>query len=681
MKNILNAILLAAAAPLCALAQDNYSGEVTLRAVDLNTRGNQGQVREYENKQYDYAEGDLQLNANGKAASLDLFLEGLNSSEESGFFRLNAGKRLTLTGKLENLTHRQAFVPYVTVMNGQYVTPLLTYTLFNSHKSTATQSNLTNDNDMLFKRTETELKAVLAGSERQDQKIMASFWQEYERGNSFGKYSGASGVPAGALGNQVRTVDVDRRTTDLTVGIGQGVGEGAFSADFTRREYQDDSDVFVTSRAVTGMRLPIQVAKPEIGDTKMDLVDVRFRGTIGEKLPITGLLSSRIRDNSKNGFETRAYTANLASAYKLSSKARLNMRVYGRASSVRENPDYRVTEFGTTSGQYQNRTGAYLITDGIDRYNLAGELKGRYDWSDNLGFNAGVKYANNYRRFADHYTYEFDRDATYEDGTFISSNTQHSGVAVHEEKTSVSAGFEAALPWDISLEGGYNGTFANKAVFEGLPTETHSVDSGFSVPLPYNLAVNGSAGYTKEKNFKASMSDARMEQTVYQGGLNWEGFKVLTVGADYSYDRTSYRSIGYFSESNNVNNNWVINLMREPNMMYRFENQVYGYHMTAKLPYGFRLRGNASYTMSKGKAPVMLDNFTIGTAYNANGVNLTDLNPSDTRITSGRIALDYDYADWLAASVGFRQDEWYDNVITSNNGRYKAVDLSVTARF
>lgn len=673
MKNILNAILLAAAAPLCALAQDNYSGEVTLRAVDLNTRGNQGLVREYENKQYDYAEGDLQLSANGKAASLDLFLEGLNSSEESGFFRLNAGKRLTLTGKLENLTHRQAFVPYVTVMNDLYVTPLVTVAI-GTHSIAAAQSNLSTDNNMLFKRTESELKAVVSGSERQDQKITASFWQEYERGNTVARYSGTAGTPAGSLGNQVRTVDVDRRTTDLTVGIGQGVNDGAVSGDFTRRIYEDSSDVTVTRSHANG---PIQVAKPEIGDTTMDLVDLRFRGALG-KMPFTGLLTSRIRDNSKNGFETRAYTANLASAYQLGKKARLNMRVYGRASSVRENWDYRVTEYVTTGGVYP--TSAVTVADNIDRYNLSGELKGRYDWSDRLGFNAGVKYDNNYRKHADHYTYEFDKDATYEDGFFASSNTQHSGVAVHEEKTSVSAGFEAALPWDIALDGGYTGVFANKAVFEGLPTESHSVNSGFSVPLPLRLALNGSAGYSKEKNFKASMSDARAEQTVYQGGLNWEAFKALTVGADYSYDKTSYRSVGYFSEGNNVNNNWVINLMRQPNMMYRFENQVYGYHMAAKLPYGFRLRGNASYTMSKGKAPVMLNDFS-STGGPALGVNVTDLGPSDTRVTSGRIALDYDYKDWLAASVGFRQDEWYDNVITSNNGRYKAVDLSVTARF
>ncbi|MEK7720965.1 MAG: hypothetical protein AAB359_01095, partial [Elusimicrobiota bacterium] len=378
---LLTAILvLAATLPSYVQSAENYSVDTTVRLLDLDYSGNRGLVQEYDGKQYDGGEVDINFSNVRKRAYLDLVLNGINSGNEDGYFNLNLGSYLAVKGKFSILTHRQAHLRNGIINNG--VTEWRPYiTTLNADMP-----------GMLFKRVESEARAIFSLPGNPDREITAGFWQENETGDTPDSYySGGLKLTRGM---------VDRQTRDLSLGINAGISEGAFSADYTQRLFEDNSTQSATF-----------IDMPTASRQKMAFQDLRFHNGAGAKVPVTAALSARTRTSAYNNYTGSAYSATLAAAYKPNKKTYLTAKFYGRTTGVYENRsvvDAKGKVWGVNRGPSTQ----------IDRYNLSGDLKARHVYSDKLSFKAGYNYENNYRAHVATSSYrESLTRSTYRDGS------------------------------------------------------------------------------------------------------------------------------------------------------------------------------------------------------------------------------------------------------------------------
>lgn len=627
----------------------NYSGIGTVRLLDLDYRGNRGFVQEYDGRQYDGGEADLSFKADKSNAYLDFNVNGLNSANEEGFLNLNIGSLLELTGKLNIMTHRQPFA-----MTGLYVDGVYT--------DSTRITDLTGGVNMGFRRWEDEFKVAFACPNNPDYRLFAKVWEERESGNSPARYTSSGG----ATSNKVSIGDIDRMTRDVTVGAQGSLGEnGAVAYDFTIRNFEDS----ISSQTA------VFTVRPIVAHQKMTLHDVRFRYNLAS-VAMTGSLSGRSRKNDSTGYIANAYAASLAGAYKPTRKSSITAKFYGRTVGINENASYI-----DTSG----KTWGNGLDGQIDRYNVRGEINGRYDFSHKLRAKVGYKLENNLRRHADLAEEVFTKDATYLDGTYISSNTQSNAVAVQDTRHIVTAGVDADLPFDASLGLNYKKLMANRAVFESMPTDSDEIDLSFNVPLPANLTFLASVGYLAEQNKKSNLTNSKRQQNSYLAGVDWSNGGPVSAGVDYSYEQASYFSTGYFGASNAITyltpNRWVTALMRFPGMNNKYENNVFGGHAAVRLPKGFSVTGYGSYTKSLSITPV--GNFTEGFLVTDAGKIVNSLMPSDIRIVRGSVYLRYQPAkyDNLAARLGYRRDQWVDKVDSRNSGWVNIAELMVSAKF
>ncbi len=636
--HFLTAVLfLAAAMPVYAQTA-SYSLQPTVRLLDLDYSGNRGLVQEYDGRQYDGGEVDLQFNTVGNSKYLDIVLNGLNSGDEDGYFDLNLGSYVSVKGKFSILTHRLGFVPNIITVSG-----------VNTPKVYSAANTLNEgDKPALFKRVESEINANFSLPGNSDRKVTAGFWQENESGDKAIRYN-----------NKINRGSVDRQTTDLSLGVNSGLGEGAISVDYTQRLFEDAS---VQNWATAYKDMPTAPRQ------KMNLQDLRYRNAAGAKVPVTLALSARNRTNSHNQYTGSAHSAIVGAAYKPNKKTYITAKAYARVAGVYENQSF-VDGFGKAWGASGGPEAE------INRSNLAADLKGRYNYSDKLSFNAGYKYENNYRRNAP--VEEFAASTQpWSDGTAHIAQTN--AVAVQDTRHILTAGLDAALPYDSDLSVGYTKLLANHAVFESMPTDSDQISASLVVPLPLKLTLMTSAEYVAEENKKSDHTDTTMYQNSYRAGLEWSGSSEVSTGVDYSYDQSSYRGTGYIGADNTTyNGKWVVNLLRVPGMLYYYENNVYGYHAMVKLAKGFSLTGRGSYTMSRGGIPVNL------TALKDAPLVVNNLAPSDIRIASGGVTLKYMRGGSrdLTASVGYRRDQWIDKVTSANSGWANVINLTASAKF
>jgi len=655
---ILTAILLLAAA-LPTYAQTN--GEYSVRFLNLETSGDRRYVQEYDGRHSGSLEADVEFSGLGSETYVDFGGYGLNGPNAGGYFDMNIGPRLAVKGKFSKLTHRVPVAKTGVIMNGRFVSPLGRNVDIYATLIPQT-TDYTQDARVQFDRTEAEARVVYSLPNYNDSKLTAGIWQEDEIGTMPGRYS--QNV------DQATAIDVNRQTRDLSLGLNSGIGDGAFSAEYTQRNFSDSAKMTVSSTGVDGSL--IKVDKPQIPSHVMNLYDIRFRTGAGKAIPVTGALTARTRTSGHNKYTGSAYSATVGASYKPAKKLSLSARAYSRVAGIYENQSFvddKGKAWGTSGGPEAQ----------INHSNLAGDLKAHYEFSDKLSFNGGYKYENNYRKNAQHYEEEFTGQATYQDGTFISSNTQSNAVAVQDTKQTMTVGLSAMLPFDAELEAGYMKMTANHAVFESLATDQNLGEVSLNLPLPASLNLMASASYLDEKNEKSNLTDSTLHQNSYFGGLDWAGSSRFSAGIDYAYEQASYRSTGYFGAANNVTGTvQVTNLLREPGMLYRYENNVYGYHARVKLDKEFSLTGRGSYTVSRGANPVNLNTFRGTTS-----VTVTNLAPMDIRIASGGFTLKYApvaYKD-ITASLGYRRDMYLDKVVTANSGSVNTMNVALSAKF
>lgn len=658
MRFLTAILLLASAVPSFAQVEGGYA----VRFLNVDTSGDRRYVQEYDGRHTGGLEADVEFSGLGKNTYFDLGGYDLNGPHASEYFNMNLGPNLAVKGKFSKLTHRVPVPKTGVIINGRFVSPLDRNVDINA-TLVPLATDYTSSLRVLFDRTESEARIVYALPEYNDSKLTAGVWQEDEVGQ----------IPARWSQNidQAVAVDVNRQTRDLSLGILSGIGDSAFSAEYTQRNFSDSATPSVSSISVQGYLLKLD--KPLTPSHVMNLYDVRFRNGSGSALPITGALSARTRTSGHNNYTSSAYSATAGAAYKPVKDVYVTAKAYARVVNTYENQGF-LDDLGKAWGA-SGGPGPR-----IDHSNLAGDLKARYEFSDKLSFKAGYKYENNYRRNARDYEEEFVKTASYQDGTYISSNTQFNAVAVQDTKQTMTAGLDAMLPLDIELGAEYRKMTANHAAFESLPTVQDQIDVSVNVPLPAKLTLMTSGSYLSEKNKKSTLTDTSMYQNSYRAGLEWAGTAKFSAGVDYSYEQASSRGTGWFGAADNPTGVVIItNQLHVPGMLYRYENNIYGYHATAKLDKEYSLTGQGSYTISRGAIPVNLNTWrSAGTS-----VVLTDFGPMDLRIASGGFTFKYApmaYKD-ITARFGYRRDMYLDKVVNANSGSVDTLSLALAARF
>ena len=650
MRFLTAILLLAAALPNLARAGEDYSGGVTVRFLDLDHTKNQGLVQEYDGKQYDGAEADLKFNTAGKEGYLDLQVNSIGSADEDGYFDLNLGSFISVKRKFSILTHRTAFLKTGLLSNGVYE---------NTTAAPLTYLNKADTTAFGFKRTESETKLAFACQQNLDNKLTVGLWQENEIGNTISRISSS----------RLTYANVDRQTKDFFVGLNAGVKEGAVSLDYTQRLFEDFATPMVMTAAVYPVTPPIYNAMPG-PDHKMDLYDLRYRTGVGAKVPVTLALSSRARRNESNNYKAYTNSVTLAAAFKPAKKVSVIAKVYGRTVGIYEDASKRSLKFVPYNAVAYNAA-MTSVTDGpvpgIDRLNLAGDLKANYNYSDKLSFNAAYKYETNYRRHVEEHSWETAYAYIDSYGVYYDTGTADNVAAKQDTRHTISAGAAASLPFDAELQVGYSKALSNHAVFNGMPDEEDKLDASVSVPLPAKLTLVVTADYLAASNDKSD-TKWNTHQNSYQTALEWAGTSKVSAGVDYAYSQRSDHSEQFhgYRLTKNIHIRGALS---------RYENNVIGLHAKVQLPKGFSLDGNGTYVISRG---IMPDNLDL-----TGGTTRIIFAPVDVRIANGMVALKYAPAKYkdLTARLGYRRSQWIDKYVSANSGWANIVDLSASTRF
>jgi len=684
MRTLIAILMLTASAlPLRAAEWKglDYSGTASLRPAILEFWGNQSPVREYDGKRYNGGEADVSFNTSGKGLYLDLFANDLYSGDESGFVNMNVGS-MEVTGKVDKLTHRVSYVPTGIIMNGEFYQKnnyRLNPTALQPFDPLDTPYYDASDGSGLrFNRTESDVKASFTCPKTGNYRVYGKVWDETEQGHMVAKNSGRIGA-----------AEVNRQTTDLTVGADAAIGKtGAVAYDYTQGTFNDDAKMIIIS--TTGSFYNLKPFAPN-NETKLHNLSFRYVPVAGYN--VNGAATSRVRNNLNNGFRSRAYTATLGASHQFGKKLNVTIKSYGHTEMMDENDGYRfmtAIRAGSTVPITPKKTADGTMTESqIDRYELKSDLLARYDLSDKIGLKAGYRVANSYRRHAE--AEVFTPTNTYQGGGYVASGEQFNGVAEKNTAGILTLGMDFALPLEAELGVGYKGMRSNKAIMETYSTVSDEYSADLSMPLYVNdqksdISLVASAMYSRERNAKSNHTRTSSHEESAMTGLEWAGSGSYTAGADYSYDRRTDRGDMYLSGYTTPTDGMERSLnglpIRVLNSLYRYTDNVIGVHATAKINKEFALAGDSSYTRSVGTVPVQLRLPVLASTDNTL-VSVTDLGPQEVRITRSAVSLKYTPVKYqnMSAKLGLRRDHWNDKVDSYNNGWVNVAELTLSTKF
>lgn len=658
-------------------AATTYSASAGAGYEALDVRGTKGRVMQYDGKMYHTGRGDLQFSADGAKGLLDFAAHDLGSLEENGKLNLDYRDTVRLSGYFDIMHHRQPFVRTGPIVNGQF-----------------TENQFIQDlgpaDDMLFKRLVGDIKLALHSAGNWARFFDLEYWSVRKTGNQSAKYLVSSTAPGNTDKlNSANQALVDNLTQDVSVGLGTNLGQnGAVANDATVRYFTDQA---------TPVPIPLATGKP-FDSTKQLLPtqhvysdEVKLRYDLAKNLALTGVFNGRERQNVFNGYTSRSYLANLATTYRASKDLSLTARLYGRYFQVNENQNFVDVNGGQGEGSQ------------IDENALKAELSGNYKAHEKVRVKANYKMELTHRRDAGAENLTTSR-TTYFDGVVTGVNTQFNAAAKEDTKHTLNVGVTAELPLDAEVEAGYRKMVANRAAFEGLPTDSDDASLSFMLPLPKNVSFTAGAEYLKERNRSSTVSAFKQISQILRAGLDWQATNKISVGADYTRDYTKYLTEGWFGTADTITSGGRTTILtgtniHEGGMTNRQKNDTAGAHARVVLPKGFLAMGNASYTRSLGQVGVtqftpntltpVLDNTgtPITVPYSAGwtpaGTTVTDLASSDVRIWRGGVSLSYTPEKFkhLTARAGYRVDDWVDRVDSRNSGRASISSVNVSAKF
>lgn len=617
----------------------SYGGEV--RFVDLDTKGSRGQVQEYNGKLYAGGEGDLWFSNQGAKGLIDLDFNEIGSTEENGTVHVDVGDWLKASARLNRMIHRQNMTDFGIIVNGQFV----------KIPSNLSQQHFADDQNMLYRRNETEFSLGLFDPGNTARWLTAQYWGVYKKGTApSGYYTG--GVLHFAEAN------VDNQTDEVTLGVGSPVAErGAMAVDVVRRDFKDMAAVIKFGNATSAVR-------PPLPNTQMTAAEMRFRYDASKKLAFTGALTGRERENLFNLYKTNAAVAAFNAAYRVSDRLSLTARLYGRMVQVDENKSFvNVISNNPPANTHQ-----------IDKSSARGDFSLSYRPVDPVLLKAGYKITATHRRDAPS---EIFGPAVYSDGTIVYNEQHANSVANDDVKHLISFGAKADLPFGVSAEADYKRLQANRAAFVNMPTRGDEVNLAVNIPLPRRVDAYLLAQYVNERN-AIEYTQYHMTRNAYRAGVDWETLNKVFVGADASYETTRRTSNGWFGSSDNSTLTPNQSGYEHVGGMYnRQNNTTAGLHARVNLPKGFVVKANGSYTWSAVATPLDMQPRTDP------GSSLGDITPGDVRIARGAASVEFTPARYknLTARATYRVHDWVDKYDTDNSGRATYTELGVSAKF
>lgn len=678
MTRFMMAALLLAVSVLPANAAGTYDATVGARYIDLDFKGNRGQVQEYDGKLYKGAHGDVSVSNQGDLGLFDISLKDIGSTEENGYLNLDYKSFLKMSAKWENMHHRQNFSPAGIVIDGVYtVNPYVQF------------PNMESTQNLMIRRTETELKAILSDPANNARFLAAQYWSVEKAGTTAAKHSG-NGTPLpvgqGETDNNrtnqpfVDPAAVDNTKTDLSVGLGTDIKEdGAISLDVVRSEFKDASTEVQNSTGgiiTTGGRQDI--LKPNTGDQQMTGAEAMFRYDAGKDLALTGAFTGRQRENLMTKYKMNAAVAAFNAAYKASQKLSLTARLYARVVEIDENTGYIFTP------NQLNRPASRAARTGqgnqLDKTTVRAEMIANFRPVEKVNLKAAYKFELTHRRDAPSLQYPQGPGATqgfayYFDGTTLVRNQYNNDVAKEDIKHTVKLSGKVELPLGMEVEGDYQRMQATRPAFVNAPSWQDDMKATLTAALPADLMFTLMGGYVRERNTRSPLSQYNAQLRTYRTGLDWAGSSKGSFGADASYEKNLSRTnawLGNGAATSAGTNSYV-----EHGMLTSQRNTTAGVHGRVNCPKGFVVMGNGSYTWSVVQVPTSINN----TASTWRTIN--DYAPSEVRIARGTVALEYtpERLKNLTARASYTVSDWVDKIDAANSGRASVTQLGASMKF
>lgn len=640
-------------AVLIAQPASAYEAMAGARFVDLDFRGDRGQVQEYNGKYYgNKVHGDASVSNEGADGLLDLSMWDIGSTEENAYVNLDFKDSVRVSGKWENMHHRLNYIRTGMIMSGTFLTnPAIIFRSFENQ-------------ELVMRRTESEFSFLGQNAEDSALWFFAQYWRSDKVGSTIGQFASYL----------VDRANVDNTKQDVTIGVGAPMGErSAMGLELVHSEFKD-SAVAVDARAAN---LGYTV-KPRYNPSEMNGAEFKFRHDPSQALAVTGAFTGRERASLYNGFKNRIAVGALNAAYRVNQKLSLVARMYFRGNQMDENTQYR--ENGGSAPYTGWPAGLpYDQRDQMDKQTYRAELSATYRPTHAVTVKGDYKLEHNQR----HHLGEVENlsgttagAGYWYDGYFLPLGAFKNEVALSETRHTVKLGAKAELPLGMELEAAVKRLQANASAFVNQPNVQNEADASLSVPLPAHVELSLMSNYVRERNTK-HVPDRNYHSTrhVHRAGLDWAAFDRVFVGVDGSYEHIKYiADVSFGSPSTLATANKTY---REPGMTNRQENTTAGGHARVNLPKGFVVTGNGSYTWSKVSARMHYVNSS------AAPFTVDDYAPTEVRIARGTVGLEYTPERYknLTARVSYRVDDWVDRLDAGNSGRASIAQAGVSAKF
>lgn len=650
MPRLLTAALLLTVGAPPARAAGTYEAAVAARYIDLDFRGSRGQVQEYDGKLYRGAHGDVSVGNQGSEGLFDFSIKDIGSTEETASLNVDHKSGFKASGKYQTMHHRLNYIRVGELHNGAWIP-----------KQAITLRGVTETQELVMRRTESELSLGFVSPENAARCVVAQYWGVEKSGSMSWSYSGNPNI-------QRTAVAVDNTKRDLSIGLGTNVKEdGALNLDLVRSEFEDAAPTLAAiTDGGTGSSNNGGVIKRQNGRQSMTGAEFKFRQDVGKNLSVTGAFTGRQRENLYTQYKFNAAVGALNAAYRVSDKTSLLAKLYLRAFQVDENQGYFPVANNANAVQYLN-----VNKHQIDKTTLRGELIANFRPAEKVRLKAAYKLEVNNRRDAATQSYTANR--YFSDGYYVGPFNNE--TARNDVRHIVTLGAKMDLPLDIEAEAEYKKLRANRPAFVNMANLSDEASAALTVPLPLHLDLTLGGGYLQEKNNVTRFTNYSQVRNTYRAGLDWSGSDTGFFGADISYEAIRYFSELYFGTGNSTNAT-PITAPYHATPMNRQLNTVYGVHGRVVCPKGFVVSGNGSYTRSTVTTP-------ISYTYGSGAGTVTDFTPSNVNIARGSVAVEYTPPGLkdLTARASYAINDWVDKYDSLNSGRASVAQLGASMKF
>ncbi|MEQ1918860.1 MAG: hypothetical protein ABL955_06640 [Elusimicrobiota bacterium] len=643
--------------PTRALAETPAAGStaeamVALRFIDLDFRGNKGQVMEYDGKYYKGVWGDAAVSNQGTEGLFDLSVNGIGSTEETAALNVDTKGGFRADGKFQNIHHRLNFFRVGEIQHGVWVPKV------------NIQPRAGAGDDNIMRRTESEINLGFVSPENSARFFNFQYWMVDKLGMRAWSWTGNPNIQTGA-------VAVNNSKRDITLAGGTNIKEdGAWSVDVLRSEFEDLAPKLASLiDGGTGSSSNGGVIKRADARQQMTGAEFKFREDVTKKLAITGAFTGRQRQNLRTLYDYNAVVGALNAAYRATSKLALTAKLYVRADQVDENLSF-FPGLDRTAGA--SAGSASVNTHQMDKNEVRAEFIANFRPVEKLNLKGAYKIEVTNRRDAPSQFYAGNQ---YYAGGFFVGGAPNNEVAHNDVKHTLTLGAKAELPLGIEADLQAKKMKANRPAFVNMANQSDEANLTVTVPLPKNVSVYVLGGYAAEQNDVHFTNYSEVKNT-YRAGLDWTGSDKASFGADYTLESIRYDNELFLGNGVATPALVGVGTSFHAATETRMINKVYGVHGRVVCPKGFVVTGQGSYTNSTVQTPIFYV-FASGADYT------NDYSPSNVNIARGSVAVEYTPEKFkdLTARASYAISDWVDRYDELNSGRSSIAQEGASMKF